>query len=458
MAKENNQPCKCPIKCNRHGDCTACQDFHLKNNTKTYCEKSSYEKKFDREQAHIAKITSDPIVKIPNFTSDLSKAITPFKNLMENITNPIGLIGFKDNLLTITNATNKLYKAIYPNIQNFLGITSSIIKVFEEQMQDQYNFKQEIIEKWNNLETELKTKNRYFLKSDLLSILEKCIEEAKYILPKGKCLFRARKIDIGELSPDVESIIKKATDRFNDYNYQKLSDKEKDIWDYINNIPFDDWEQDYLKDLGIQNINFWGFNSKQSEAPPSSKTIPGRANPVGISYLYTAKSIITAISEIQPTIGQLISVGKIKTLKEFNFFNFNFYEAFNNSEFFEKSLVEINEIVGFSFEKMKVFFDTISELFSKPSLGYTENYYATQYISEFIKNKGFDGIIFNSSLKKGGKNYVLFDTSKDETDNPNNYIVVSSSLHKINNVSISEKRILPKRNNPNPKKYGEHNV
>lgn len=477
MEKENNQSCTCPLSCNRHGDCTACQEYHLKENTETFCDKSSYEKIFDRDQAHLAKITSVSSFKIPNIIPDVFKAMSPFQDLMKNITTPVsligfadkfkamspfqdlmkditapvGLIGFKDNLQTITNVTNQLYKAILPDFQNVLGIGSSIVQVFEEQMLNQYNYKQEIIEKWNNLETELKTKNRYSPKSDLLPIFEKCIEEAKYILKKGKCLFRARKFDLNELSPDVKCIIEKATDRFNDYQYQKSSDKAKDIWEYMKNIPKDEWEQNYINDLKISKIDFWGFNSEQSDAPPSSKTIPGRANPVGISYLYTANSIITAISEIQPTIGQLISVAKIKTLKDLNLFNFNFYEAFNNSEFLEKSVVEIKEILGFSIEKMKIFFDTISELFSKPSLGYTDNYYATQYISEFIKNKGFDGIIFNSSLKKGGINYVLFDTSKDDTDCHINYKVVSSGLHKINNVSISERRILPKRNNPNPK-------
>ena len=451
MEKENSQSCKCPLSCTRHGNCTACQEYHFKDNSETYCVKSSFVKKFDRDQAHLARITSVPSFKIPDVNFNALKAISSFQNLVNNQITPDRIVDIANKVNAVTKATTQLYKVFIPNIQKALGIAFELGKAFEEYMQNQYNFKKEITEKWNNLEAELKNKNRFFPKSDLLPIFEKCIEEARYILPKGKCLFRARKFDLDDLSTDMESIIKKATDRFSDYQYQKAFDKEGDVWDYIKNISQDEWKQDYINDLKISKIYFWGYNSKQSDAPPSSKTIPGRANPVGISYLYTADSKVTAISEIQPTIGQLISVAKIKTLKDLNLFNFNFYEAFNNSEFLEKSEVEIKEKMGFSIEKMKMFFDTISDLFSKPSLGHTDNYYATQYISEFIKNNEFDGIVFNSSLKKGGINYVLFDTSKDNTDCPNNYKIVSSSLHKIDNVSISVKNIFPKRSKPNPK-------
>ena len=53
MKTESNQPCKCPFTCERHGGCSACKDFHQKDNSKTYCEKSPNEKKIDNDQADI---------------------------------------------------------------------------------------------------------------------------------------------------------------------------------------------------------------------------------------------------------------------------------------------------------------------------------------------------------------------------------------------------------------------
>jgi hypothetical protein len=472
MAAETNRSCKCPFTCKRHGDCSACKEYHLKDNSKTYCVKSSYEKEIDRNQAALIKLTSG-LSKIPGFNMDTIKEITSFQKFFKNVTVPTGIGDFADKAKDITNVSKRLNKSLFPDvqkmagieyfvnkmkditdvvnqakkallpdIQRFFGIALEIERIFEKQRQSQYNFKQEIIEKWKKLDTELKTENRYFPKSDLLLIFEKCIEDAKYTLLKGKHLFRARIIELDEFSKNVDSIIKKATEQFNDYEYQKTDNKARDVWEYIENISKDEWEENYQNSLRIPKIKFWGFNSKQSDAPPGSKTIPGRANPVGISYLYASDSIITAISEAQPSINQLISVAKIKILKNLKLFNFNFYDAFND-DFLDKSLMEIKEKIGLSFENIKIFFDTISELFSKPSLGRSDNYFATQYISEFIKNHGFDGILFNSSLKKQGKNIVLFHTTKSNKDNKNNYRILSSSLHKIDDISVSVRSIFP---------------
>jgi hypothetical protein len=65
-------------------------------------------------------------------------------------------------------------------------------------------------------------------------------------------------------------------------------------------------------------------------------------------------------------------------------------------------------------------------------------YYPTQYISEMLK-KDYDGIRFNSSLMKDGKNVVLFDTVKEDK----NYAIMNSSLHIVENIYIEEKEILP---------------
>jgi hypothetical protein len=344
-------------------------------------------------------------------------------------------------------ATVQLYQFIQPGIVKAVNVGINMYNAFEKDMRKRYEIKQDIKNKWNILENELQTKNRYFPNSDLLSIFDTFTEVVKCIYHESSVFYRARKINLEDLSDEVKNIIKIVSENFNDYDYQKFSETDEDMWDYLLNISQEKWEENYTKSV---NIDFWGFNADKSDAPPPND-IQGRANPVGICYLYGAKDVDTAIAEIQPTISQIVSVAEIKTINDLNIFSFDYEEAFASSGLLEKSLPEINEELGIPFEYIMVFFDTISELFSKPAFGETKYYYTTQYISEYLKNKGFDGIMFKSSLKKGGENIVLFDTSKDDNGNHKNYQITNSFLHKVDNVKVSSKMILPKLKSVVPK-------
>ena len=57
-------------------------------------------------------------------------------------------------------------------------------------------------------------------------------------------------------------------------------------------------------------------------------------------------------------------------------------------------------------------FNEIRQRFSEPNTGDAFRYLPTQYLSELIKQMGFDGLRFRSSLKNGGINVVLFDDIK----------------------------------------------
>lgn len=139
-------------------------------------------------------------------------------------------------------------------------------------------------------------------------------------------------------------------------------------------------------------------------SPEIAKT--GRANPEKISYLYLSQDIETSIKEIRPTIKSRISVATIEILKDFKLFdiselnqNIKEFEALN----FGFSLPVSNEI----------------------------DYIPTQYISELLKNIGFDGIQFNSSLNKNKKNITLFNY-----ENNVNIQFIKSELYFINDINI----------------------
>ena len=377
-----------------------------------------------------------PKISIP---TDWLEAIESFKKRMELLnkkTEPFRK-GMEQIATTIRNIINSpAMKEVCINICDFF-------QKIEKMQQLRFELKQKILELWNNLEKELKTQNRYFPKSEFIDLFEKPAKEAKYILRKNSILYRARKIERENFSNEANDIINIAMKNFDNYEHKKTS-TNKNIWEYIEHISPEEWEKNYINKFSLQNIKFWGFNPEYSDAPLKNDT-QGRVNPIGISYLYTACDVNTAIAEIQPTIEQTISIAKIKTLKKLNLFNFDFRSAFKNSKLLKMPLNEFIEHMGTAYLELGLIFETISELFSKPISGETSNYYATQYISEFIKHLGFDGIKYKSSLKKGGSNIVLFDTSKHNGDELKNYEIVSSSLHRIKNIRITSKEILPRK-------------
>jgi len=347
----------------------------------------------------------------------------------------------------ISNAVNSLDKIVNQYTTNAINNLSYLTKAYSETLIEQHHYRQSIYIMWNSLEEELKTKNRYFPKNELLDIFENLTKEAKCYLKKGTILYRARKISEQEFPSEVHKLFNYIIEKNNDqWNSEKIIN-ENEITKYIKDIPSDEWEEDYINMNNLQNHLFWGYGKKESDAP-SSRNIsipPGRANPSGISYLYTALDKATAISEVQPTIEQSISIARISTLKRLNVFNFNYPTTYKNSKLLSKHIGEVEEQLKLSsFWELGILFGTLSELFAKPILGNTDYYYTTQYISEFLKNKGFDGIQYKSSLKKRGSNIVLFDTLKDENDNPINYQILDSSLYKVENVRITSTKILPK--------------
>ncbi len=143
----------------------------------------------------------------------------------------------------------------------------------------------------------------------------------------------------------------------------------------------------------------------------------GRANPIGISYLYTASNRKTAIAEVRPHKGEVVTVAKIKIIKKLILADLR-NPKLSTSPFVIPNM-QINEI--FKYIKLLQHF---SQELSKPVVpkeAYLE-YLPTQYLSELIKAIGYDGFIFKSSVADGD-NIVLFSEDKIKIDNVELYNV-----------------------------------
>jgi len=399
----------------------------------------------DKPQANSITFTPRQTAEVTNLYKSNATAIA--KSLSAAMSKNIGI---SDRIMNLRSIMLPIFSEVLLPSQDILNSimlnfakTVELGSSIENRHLHRFLFKKNLLALWSALEEELKTKNRYFPNSEFLQLFDICTKKADYKYHKRYPLYRARKINMKQMPTEVKQMIEKASNDIVSYDRYMGFDKAEDIWDYLTSLELDEWQENYFKPFPLENSNFWGFNADESDAPKESSS-NGRANPIGISYLYTAKDEQTAIAEIQLTIGQIVSVAKIKTQKTLRLFSFDFLEAFKDSDLLSLTLKEIDEQLRVSYFQLEIFYETMSELFSRPMAGNTDGYYATQYVSEYIKSLHFDGIKFKSSLKKGGINIVLFDISRNTDDKPINYEVISSSLHKINNVNVSSKKVMPR--------------
>ncbi len=151
------------------------------------------------------------------------------------------------------------------------------------------------------------------------------------------------------------------------------------------------------------NHNLAKFKPTEMFCPPKEITTAGRANPLGIPYLYLCDNKDTPLYEIRATYLDEVSVGTFKLN--------NIQDKISISDFTETPNLYspglINRIIKSTLLKQE-----ISKDLSKPIRRYDSeiDYVPTQFICEFIKEiTGVYGLKFQSSLHKEGKNIVIFD-------------------------------------------------
>lgn len=162
--------------------------------------------------------------------------------------------------------------------------------------------------------------------------------------------------------------------------------------------------------------------------PLKDSASEGRANSKGIPCLYVATNKETAMSEIRPWLGAIVSLGVFRTTKHLKILDFSVEHGMNNTNFLFYFNEPSNE------EKIKAVWSDIDKAFSKPvsNSDSTPDYAATQIISEFVKSKGYDGIAYKSSLAEG-HNIVLFDLDAAE--------VLGCQIHEVSKVQFEFKQI-----------------
>jgi len=153
--------------------------------------------------------------------------------------------------------------------------------------------------------------------------------------------------------------------------------------------------------------------------PPRDKTLGGRANPAGIPYLYLATDPNTAISEIRPNVTDFITVGKFKSINNIITIDLRQVSPFHFT--LSENFLEGIELIGF-FNRLAS--DLTIPINSNDSF---LDYLPTQYLSEFFKQNGWDGIIYKSSFGLG-HNLTLFSEEKVQCLETTHYEIINTSF------------------------------
>lgn len=141
-------------------------------------------------------------------------------------------------------------------------------------------------------------------------------------------------------------------------------------------------------------------------APPKRRSSHGRANPAGIPYLYLGSLPDTAAAEIRPHTGEVACVADfmIPEIKAVDLRN----PRKLVSPFILTDASEIGQL-----RADLPFLERLGEELTRPvqPAGAAIDYIPSQYLCEFIKKSGFDGVVYRSSVSDG-INLALFDPAQ----------------------------------------------
>ena len=165
------------------------------------------------------------------------------------------------------------------------------------------------------------------------------------------------------------------------------------------------------------------FDIADMGAPPKQKASHGRANPAGIPYLYVASNQRTAVSEIRPHSGEIACVCNFDTPDDLKVVDLRAPRKMV-SPFLLEDAVDISRMRG-----DLPFLERLGDELTRPVLPQAAaiDYTPSQYLCEFIKKCGYQGVIYRSSVSDG-INLALFNPAAAQSR--------SVSLYRISRVSV----------------------
>lgn len=171
-----------------------------------------------------------------------------------------------------------------------------------------------------------------------------------------------------------------------------------------------------------------GFNKNEMGAPPECEATGGRINPAGIAVLYLSDSKETTLHEIRAGIFDFVTVGCFELQQDIEIINLAGVDSIS-------PFIGID--YGFDFIQYAVNVEAlrlIAQEIAKPLRNDNPfDYIPTQYISDYIRSKGYAGIEYKSTLHRGGVNLAVVD--------PILFKCIDTSVHEIKSISYIEDQV-----------------
>ena len=159
-----------------------------------------------------------------------------------------------------------------------------------------------------------------------------------------------------------------------------------------------------------------GFTRKEMWAPPDDIASPGRANSKGQSCLYLSNRKKTTVKEIRAHAFDYVTIATFKLIREINVLDL--CSITHNSPFYN----DTNKVDYLINERI---LRAIERDLAKPMSRWDSelDYLPTQYISDFAKFCGYDGVRYFSTFDRDAYNIALFDSGACACTYHRNFLV-----------------------------------
>ena len=174
--------------------------------------------------------------------------------------------------------------------------------------------------------------------------------------------------------------------------------------------------------------NKQGFAKNMMGTPPKERRTAGRINPEGIGVLYLSSRSNTALYEVRASMYDFVTVGKFKLQRD----------------------IKIVSLAGLSSVSPFIYSDTndlqqyaanracLKEIAAEIAKPLRRNdspleYLPTQFISEYIKSQGYDGVEYASTMTMDGYNIAVFDETL--------FKCISTCVYEITELSYRPQKV-----------------
>lgn len=142
--------------------------------------------------------------------------------------------------------------------------------------------------------------------------------------------------------------------------------------------------------------------------PPAALTKAGRANPVGIPYLYLSSDLKTTLFETRISLHETLTIGRFRLKEPLSLVSLKNIKDIGPFEVQDKGF-ELEDFISY-----RPYLQKLETELSKPvrKQDVDLDYLPTQFLCEFIKSLGFDAVEYKSAMNPNGFNLAVFNDEK----------------------------------------------